>query len=194
MRSSAATSSSFERVKIRNVFHKALVHQLIDNFFAEAVDIHGVAAGVMEQRLFAFCRARGVHATVSNLALDVVNRAVAFGTMLGHAKRLAVLPFLDHFQDVRNHFAGALDQHGVADLQAEPLDLIHIVERGTADSDASDLHRFENGDGRERAGAANLHDDVVDDGGFLPRGIFVSDGPARSAGSKAQFVLNGVRN
>ena len=116
-------------------------------------------------------------------------RAAAFGAFLGHVKRAAILRLLHDLDDVRDDFAGALDQHGVADLQAEALDFVHVVQRGAADGDAADLHRLEHGDRRERAGAADLKEDVVDDGGFLARGIFVGDGPARGLGGEAQFVL-----
>ena len=95
-----------------------------------------------------------------------------------------------HLQDVRDHFASPLDQDGVADLQSQAFDLVHIVECGTADSDASDLHRFEHGDRRQRAGPADLHANVVDHGGFLPRRILVRDGPTRRFGGVAQFTLN----
>ena len=114
----------------------------------------------------------------------------AFGALLGHAERLARLPFLDDFEDVRNHFAGALDKHGVADVQAQPLDLVHVVERGAADGDAANLDGLEHGHGRKRSGAAHLDDDVVDHRGFLARGIFVGDGPARGFRREAEFVLH----
>ncbi len=81
-------------------------------------------------------------------------------------------------------------QHGVADLQAQAVDFVHVVEGGTADSDASDLHRLEHGHRCERAGAANLHADIVYYRGFLARGIFVGDRPARSFRRKPQFVLD----
>ena len=50
------------------------------------------------------------------------------GQFLGHAEGFARLPFFHHFQDVRNHFAGTLDQHGVADVHAKALDFIHVVQ------------------------------------------------------------------
>ncbi len=167
------------------------VHQLIDDLVAETVDIHRMPAREVQHGLFALRRASGVHASVSHFPVHVMNRAVALGTMLRHAKRLAVLSFFHDFQNVRNDFARALDQHGVADLQAQPLDLIHIVECGTADSDASHLHRLKHRDRRQRARAADLHDDVVDDGRLLPRWIFERNRPPRSFGGKPQFVLNG---
>ena len=68
----------------------------------------------------------------------------------------AVFALLHHLQHVRNHFAGALDQHGVANVQSQPLDLVHIVQRGAADGDAADLHRLEKRHRRQRARAPDL--------------------------------------
>src|SRR5207249_216770 len=119
-----------------------------------------------------------------------VNRAAAFGTILGHAKGLTIRAFFGDFENVRNDFAGALDQDGVADLQTQTVDFVHIVECGTADSDAANLHGFEDRDRCERAGTPDLHANVVDDGGLLTSRIFVGNGPARSFRCESQFVLD----
>ena len=63
------------------------------------------------------------------------------------------------------------------------------MQRRTADGDAADFHRFEHGDRRERARAPHLKNDVVHYRGFLPRRIFVGDGPARRLRREAQFLL-----
>src|SRR5690348_354109 len=108
-----------------------------------------------------------------------MDSASADRTFFGHAKGAAVRALLTDLEDVRDDLSRALDENGVADLQAEAIDFVHIVQGGTADSDASDLHGFEDGDGRKRAGATDLHANVVDDGGFLARGVLVGDSPAR---------------
>ena len=59
------------------------------------------------------------------------------------------------------------------------------------DGDAADLHRLEDGKGREHARAADADEDLLDDRGFLLRGIFVGDGPARRLRREAQLVLQG---
>ena len=143
----------------------------------------------MQQRLLAFGRAARIDAAVGDFFGVLVNPAVAFRASLGNDDFAARLPFLDDLDDVRDHFAGALDDHGVADVQAQPLDFIHVVQRGTADRDAADLHRFEHGYRRERARAPDLKNDVVHDRRFLPRRIFVGDGPARGLRREAQFLL-----
>ena len=75
-----------------------------------------------------------------------VNRAATFGAILRHPEWLTIRAFFHHLQHVRDHFSRALDQYRVTYLQPQPLDLIHIVECGTADSDAADLHRLKHRD------------------------------------------------
>jgi hypothetical protein len=50
---------------------------------------------------------------------------------------------LQHAQHLRNHIAGALDRHGIADTHTEPLDLVLIVERRVRHHHAADGHRLE---------------------------------------------------
>src|SRR6266576_3008639 len=142
----------------------------------------------MQQRFFALRGAGGVYAAVGDFAFGAMDGAAALGTIFWHAEGLAVGTFLGDFEDVRDHFAGALDEDGVADLQAEAIDFVHVVQGGTTDSDASDLHRLEHGDRSQRAGAAYLHTNVVHYRGFLAGGIFVSDGPPRGFGAEAQLL------
>ena len=48
---------------------------------------------------------------------------------------------LDHLRNLGDHVAAALDLHPVADLHAQPLDLVHVVQRGVADGRSADQHR-----------------------------------------------------
>src|ERR1700732_676402 len=144
----------------------------------------------MQQGFFAFRRASSVHATIRDFTLAPVDRAAALGAILRHSERLTVWPLLYKLQNVRNDFPGPLDQHRVPDLQAEAIDLVHVVEGRTADSDTAHLHRLEDRDRRKRARATDLHANVVYDRGLLPRGVFVGDGPARCLRRESQFMLN----
>src|SRR3546814_17075866 len=56
---------------------------------------------------------------------------------------------------------------------------------------AADEHGLEFCRRRGRAGAADVDDDVLDDGGLLLRRELVRDRPARRAADKAQFALRG---
>ena len=123
----------FQFVQVGEVFHQALVHKLVDDFFAQAVDVHRVAPREVEQRFLALGRAARIDAAVGDFFRILVNPAVAFGASFRHDDFAARLPFLDHLHHVRNHFAGALDDHGVADVQPQPRDFIHVVQRRTAD-------------------------------------------------------------
>ena len=86
-----------------------------------------------------------------------------------------------HAKNLRNDVAGALDAHRIADAHVEPLDLVGIVQGRVLHHDAADGDRFELGDRRQRAGAADLDLDVLDDRGRLLGREFVRDRPARIA-------------
>ena len=91
-------------------------------------------------------------------------------------------PALGHdLHDVRDHVAGALEEHRVADADVLPLDLIHVVERRVAHRDAADRHGLELRDGREHAGASDGGKDVHDARRRLARLELPRDGPARRA-------------
>ena len=113
----------------------------------------------------------------------------------------AFRPLVDHDIDhLRNHVAGALDHHRIADpdiaalaqllaLVADPLDVILIVQRDVLHDDAADTDRLELADRRERAGAPDLNLDIAQHRhGALGRKL-VRDGPARGARDKAETFL-----
>ena len=80
-------------------------------------------------------------------------------------------------------------RHRVADAHVEPRDLLGVVQRRVLHHDAADRHRLELGDRRQRAGAADLDFDVLDDGGRLLGRKFVRDRPARRARDEAEPLL-----
>ena len=99
-------------------------------------------------------------------------------------------PLLGHeAQHLRDHVAGALDRHHVADPHVEPLDLVGIVQRGARHHDAADIDRLELGDRRQRAGAADLDVDAVQPRARLLGRELVGDRPARRAADEAQPLL-----
>ncbi len=104
-------------------------------------------------------------------------------------KRAAVLALFDHANHLGNHVAGALHQHRIADLHAEPLDFVFVVQRRARNRHAADIHRAQMRDRRQRAGAADLHVDILDHRLLLPRGELEGDGPARSLRRPAEPVL-----
>ena len=121
-----------------------------------------------------------------------------FGKLVG----LCVLRPLVHHDadDLGDHVAGALHHDGIADAKidavtnrisfvADPLDVILIMQRRVRDDDAADRDRLEPGHRRQRAGAADLDIDAVENGHRLLRREFVRDRPARAARHEAETVL-----
>ena len=66
-----------------------MIDELIDDLVAEAIDVHGVAAGKMQEGFLALGRAGGVDATIGDFVFDAVNGAAALRAILGHAEGLA---------------------------------------------------------------------------------------------------------
>ena len=98
---------------------------------------------------------------------------------------LARPPGQHHVHDGRNDFAGLLDLDRVADADVLLADVVFVVKRGAADGAAGQEDRFEFGDGRERARAADLDGDALEQRLGLFGGVLVGDGPARRLGGEA---------
>ena len=123
------------------------------------------------------------------LALLAHHLAAAHGTVRRQAEGLAVRALGRDADDFGNDVAGALHHHLVANLQAEALDLILVVERGAGNRNAAHFHRSQMGHRCQRSGAAHLHLDGFHRGGSLARRILISDGPARRFGGEAELAL-----
>ena len=99
-------------------------------------------------------------------------------------------PFVrDHPQHLRDHVAGALDFHRVADAHVEAGDLVGIVQGRVLHHDAADRDGGELGDRGQRAGAADLDFDRINGSRRLLRRKLVRQRPARAARHKTEPVL-----
>ncbi len=189
MRSRSASCSSGQSVQVGDALHQAPVHQLIDQRLADAVDVHHGRADEVQHRLLQPRRAVGVDAAAGRLAVLAHDVAAADRALLRHAERPAARALLDDADHFRDHVAAALDEHRVADLDAEPLDLVFVVQRGAGDRNAADVNRLQMRHRRERSGAAHLDLDPFDHGGLLARRELEGDGPARRLGGPAELAL-----
>src|ERR1041385_7429594 len=79
----------------------------------------------------------------------------------------------------RYYVTTALDHHDVAHFQPKSLNLIFVVERGTADRDSAYCNGFEERNRCECSRSAYLYSDVQNTRGSLFRRILVRDRPPR---------------
>ena len=115
--------------------------------------------------------------------------AAAFGAMVGKDVGLARFVAGEVLDHLRDDVAGALDADAVADAQAQPLDLVAVVERDVGDHHAADADRLQPPDRRQLAGAADLDVDRLERRlGFLG-GELVREAPARRARDLAEPLL-----
>ena len=97
--------------------------------------------------------------------------------------------FQDHADDLRDHVAGALQDHRVADPDVLARDLVGVVQGGVDHHHAAHRHRLQPRHRRDRPGAAHLDvDGLQDRAGLLGREL-PCDGPAWRARDEAQTLL-----
>ncbi len=126
------------------------------------------------------------------LAFHSYHVAVALRAPLRHVEVLVaarvvfVVDDLDHLGD---HVAASLHHYPVADLHAQALDLVHVVQRSPAHGGAANRDRLEHGHWCEFACPPHVHKNVFYPSRAAAGRVFVGDGPARRFASKAQPLL-----
>ena len=143
----------------------------------------------MQDRFLQPGRAIRVDAPAGRLARLADNISAAHRTVLRHVERFAVDALCDHPNHFRNHVATALDQHRIADLDAQTLDLILVVQGRARDRHAADHHASQVRHGSQSAGSTDLYANALDHRLLLPGGKLDCDGPPWSLGRPAQYLL-----
>ena len=141
-------------------------------------------------------RAVGIQAAPNDafIAFNDARRARDLGTALRTSRRepegcLLARPLgQDYIHDRRNDFPRLLDLHRVADADVLLADIVFVVQRGATDSAAGQENRLQLGHRRERAGAADLNGDALEQRFGLLSGVLVRDGPARRFGGEAGYL------
>ena len=192
-----------QRKDVDRRHHETVLVEFLNLFVAEPIDIERQPRNEM---LEPFRRLRGTDqrpgAAANHLIVLANGMATAHRTDLRKFVRFRVRrPFLQHnIGDLRNHVAGALHDHGVADADidavadraaviADPLDVVFVVQRGVLHHDAADRDRRKPRHRRQRAGAADLDVDAVQDRRRLLCRELVRDRPARAARHEAEAIL-----
>ena len=177
-------------VEIGQAPDQAARDELLDQLLAQAVDVHGVAMGIVLQPPLELLGAERwrVRAAIVDLVRIANDRRAAVGTVSGEDERNlgAVATFVLDPDDLGDDLAGLLDHHGVADADVLAGDLVGVVQRGPLDGRAGEANRLQVGDGRELAGLAHLHADVRDLGDRLLGLVLEGDRPARALAACSQ--------
>ena len=191
MRSRPASARGVEAEDVGEPLQDAALDELIDQLLAEAFDVERAAAREVAQVVLELCGAIEIRAARHGLAFETHARRRADGAARGEAEALrpAPTPRGDHRDDLRNHVAGALHEHAVADAHVLALDLVLVVQRRARNADAADAHRPQPRYGRERSGAPDLHLDGFDDRHLLLGWELHGDRPARGARQVADLLL-----
>src|ERR1700757_627483 len=178
-----------ELIDIGVVFYQVFLDELVDDFFAEAVDVHGVATGKMKKRFPSASATGNVDAAIGYFAFGAVDARAANRAFVRHLELLFFCSMLDDLEHVRNYFASALDENRIAGVDIEAFDFVHVMEGGLRNGEAADLHGLENRERGEHAGAADADCDLSEERSLLMRCVFICDGPARRFRSEAELVL-----
>ena len=146
----------------------------------------------MDQPLDALRRAdQTAGAAPHHLAGRSHRMAAAHRTNVGKHVWLCVFrsPLQTHRDDLRDHVAGALQHHRVADPDVLARDLVLVVQGRVLHQHAADIHRLQPCDRRQRAGAADLDADILQHGHCLLGRELPGDRPARRAADETQPAL-----
>ena len=137
----------------------------------------------MDKTFFGLCRTgQTAGAAADGLffadGVGAANRTGVRKNKLGSSGRTFVQTDADNLRD---NIAGALDNYGVADADIFTFDLVFVVKGGVRNHYAADIDRFQIGNGREGAGAADLNADIVYSRQSLFGRKFVRNRPTRRA-------------
>ena len=135
--------------------------------------------GEVENRLLQAGRAARVDAARHHLLGLAHNRGAAGRAIRGHAERAAFGRLGRHPHHLRDHVTAPLDHHAVADLQAEPGDLVLVVQGRARHRHPAHLDRPQPRPGGDGARPPHLHVDVLDHRFRLLGGRLAGDGPPR---------------
>ena len=179
-------------VQVGHVLHEAQVAEILDETFAQALDVHRPARGEVDDRLLALRRAGQLAAAAPHRLAFLADDLRAADRALGrHLPRHGAVraPFGHHADDLRDHVAGAAHDHRVAVAHVQPCHLVGVVQGGTGDGHAAHVHRLHQRPRRHGAGAADIDLDRLQYRHLLLRGELVRDRPARRARDEAHLAL-----
>ena len=164
---------------------------MVNEFRAEAVNVHRAPGGEVPKLLLDLGRAADVRAADGDLALEPLDARAARGAVRGHCERLLCTGtfFGDDLDDLRDDVPALFHQHRVAGADVLAADLVLIVERSARHRRARELHRLDDSHRRKRAGAPDLDEDLCQLRGRLLGRELISNRPPWTSGFFTQRPL-----
>ena len=166
------------------------VYKLLGHGVAEAVDVEALLAGEVDEPADLHLARRGAELVGGLFA--VAGRIEAEFLEAGFEVERSGFggAFLQHDpEDLRDDLAGLLDADGIAFADVLAGDLVGVVQRRAGDRRTGEQDGVEFGDGRDGAGAADLHADLAEDGLGLVRRELERHGPVRELARRAGAAL-----
>ena len=127
----------------------------------------------------------------NSFAFNAFNIRATYGTFLWQRYFLEfLLPRARHYaHDFGNHIAGTPDVDLVANTNILALDLIHIMQGRVTDSNTTNEHRLQSGNGCNGSSTANLKIHICDKCNFFLGRKFMGNGPAWCTCNKTKPLL-----
>ena len=143
---------------------QALVQEAHRVLLAEALDVHG-AAEVLDELKGLARAAAAVGADRPHGVLGLHGRRLADRALLGRlrpSQPLALAPLDQRRDHLRDHVAGARDDHLVALAGVLARQVLLVVEGGGRDRHPSHVNRLQHGERKQAARATDVPDDPVE--------------------------------
>ena len=168
-------------IEIGRVLDQLPVDQLLQRGVAEALDVE--RGDEMSQVLEDLCRTDGIDTASGRFTGLADEVRAAFRAFLRHppgpARRRALLR--EDPNHLRDHVTGPLDDDVVPRPDVLARHLVLVVQGGAADGDTADLDGREPGHRGNRASAADVNLDLLDDRFGLLRRKLEGERPTRTA-------------
>ncbi len=183
-------------VEVADPLDQATGDELIDDFLAEAVDIHGAACCEVEDPTPHLLRAThgvwALHDLLCTVLVRLENQSGAtLGACIGEFRERAVGMGLieDHALHLWNDVPTPNHDHGVTNSYIELRQVVLIVKARAADRNSADPHRLEVRHWGDGTSATHLIADRLEDGGHLRWRILQGGRPSWGARHEAERLL-----
>ena len=181
-------------VQVGDVAHQPVLEEQLDGLVAQSLDVHRLAAGVVDDPSQDLRPAVAlIGAVVLALTLIAYKRRAAYGAVGDILERLAfggACREVDS-RDFRDDLAALLDVNHIAHADVQQGDLLGVVQGGPLDGRAGQQYRIEVGNRGNRSRASHLEVDTLQSGQGLLGLEFVCHGPFGGFGRESQNPLFG---